>query len=175
MSKTPAPLSLLLNIQAWKEQTTTLTPAERGAFVLLQMHYWRSGPIPDRDSAMAQITGMDLKDWKKARESLEPLFITGEGEWFRTDWNESLDAAYAAVKKASDAGKLANKMRWDRQKGRSKLSDSDSHSESVSNPLSILKKYTAKAPSQAMDVFVSTDSELELAVSAIEESFGGGK
>ena len=180
MSKlTPPPLRLMIDIRDWKEQTATLTPSERGAFLSLKMHYWRSGQIPDRDSALAQIAGMSAKEWSDARQGLEPLFIVGKGEWFRTDWSAELEAAYAAVRKASEASKAANKVRWDKQKHRVSASGSESGSESGgdsdSHPPKLLKKYT-RAPSHAKEVFASTDAELELAVSALEAAgFGGAR
>lgn len=168
------PLNLLIDIRMWKEQTATLTPSEHGAFLNLKMHYWRIGQIPDRDTSLAQIVGMGIKEWKDARQGLEPLFIVGDGEWFRTDWNEELEAAYAALKKYSEASKTANKARWDKQKRRVSASDSESGSESGkdsdSHPASLLK-YKDKAPSQEMDGFVSAEAELEQAVSAIESGW----
>ncbi len=172
--KAKTPLNLLIDIRMWKEQTATLTPSEHGAFLKLKMHYWRIGQIPDRDAALAQIVGMGIKEWKDARQGLEPLFIVGKGEWLRTDWNEELEAAYAAVRKASEASKTANKARWDKQRRRVSVSDSESGSESGkesgSHPASLLK-YKDKAPSQEMVGFVSADAELEQAVSAIESGW----
>lgn len=179
--KPKTPLNILVDIRAWKEQTATLTPSEHGAFLCLKMHYWRVGQIPDRDTALAQITGMSIKEWKDARQGLEPLFIVGEGEWFRTDWNEELEAAYAAVRKYSEASKTANKVRWDRQKHRATASGSESDRDSDSHPASLLKKTKSNPPSQEVSVFVSpvvnpkpgTESfyqavELEQAVSVLE-------
>lgn len=177
-AKANAPMRLMLDIREWKEQTATLTPLECAALLAMKMHYWRIGQIPDRDAALAQITGMGIKEWKEARQGLEPLFIIGEGEWFRTDWNEELEAAYVALKKYSEASKTANKVRWDKQKRRVSASDSESDSESGSesgkdsdsHPASLLK-YKGKAPSQEVDGFVSADAELEQAVSAIESGW----
>lgn len=175
--KAKAPLNLLIDIRAWLEQTATLTPAENGAFLKLKMHYWRSGQIPDRDTALAQIVGMGIKEWKEARQGLEPLFVVGQGEWFRTDWNDELQAAYDAVRKASENGKKAIKARWDKEKSVAKASDTNTqrittgiHGEYAANTPSLLK-YKGKAPSQEVNGFVSADAELEQAISALESGW----
>lgn len=115
-AKITPPMRLMLDISAWQTETLALTAAERGALLALKMFVWRTGPLPDRDDALARIVSMDAKDWKKARKSLEPLFIVKFGEWQREDWNDELEAAYEAVNRASAAGKKAVAARWNRQK-----------------------------------------------------------
>ena len=173
MKKKKTPLCLLLDIPAWQTETKALTAAERGAFLALKMHYWRSGPIPDRDTAIALIVGIELKDWKKVRKTLEPLFVVGDGEWFRADWNLELERAYAAIKKASEAGKKAINARWDRQRQRDSDYQSNTNrirSEYPTNTPSILNN-KGNSPSQDSDVFDSSSHEFDEAVSLIEASW----
>jgi uncharacterized protein YdaU (DUF1376 family) len=178
MTKPRAPLNLLIDIRGWQEQTATLTPAESGAFLRLKMHYWRTGQIPDRDAALAQIAGMGIKEWKDAREGLEPLFIVGNGEWFRTDWSEELEAAYVALQKYRKASQVANKARWDKQKRRAGVSDSESGSDSNpesgkdsdSHPASLLK-YISEEPLAKRSDLAQEDGDLEALVSAVEAKF----
>jgi uncharacterized protein YdaU (DUF1376 family) len=173
MKKKKTPLCLLLDIAAWQTETQVLTAAERGVFLALKMHYWRSGPIPDRDAAIAQIVGMELKEWKRVRKTLEPLFIVGDGEWFRADWNVELERAYAAIKKASEAGKKAIKARWDRQRLRDSGYQSNTnriHGEYPTNTPSILN-IKSNGPSQDSDVFDAASHEFDEAVSLLEESW----
>lgn len=175
--KFKTPKNLLINIRDWLEQTAILPPAERWAFLALKMHYWRSGQIPDKDTALARIVGMESKDWKNAREALEPMFIVRGGEWFRTDWNEELEAAYAAVRKASANGRNAARSRWDKEKGSRKAYEvhtpsiaSGMRDECVANAPSVLKYTKANPPSQGSDVF--TDGQLESAVANLEGEWG---
>lgn len=145
-SKITPPKSLLVDIQAWQSETLALTAAERGALLAFKMYVWRTGPLPDRDDALARIVGMDAKDWRKARKALEPLFIVKYGEWQREDWNDELEAAYEAVNRASAAGKKAVTARWNRQKQRASECESNTNrmrGESASNTPSILNN---KAP-----------------------------
>lgn len=170
MSKSKKPNRLMLAIAQWHAETILLTAAERGALLSLKLFYWQKGSIPDRDQSIAQIVGMELKDWKKARQALEPLFIVGDGEWFRTDWNEELEAAYAAIKKASEAGQRANKVRWENQKRRSRLSGSESDAESNSDPSSLLNNRSTP-PSQEMMVIPAADVEMAQTVSTLESGW----
>ena len=183
MNEIRRPKRVMIDIASWQTDTMALTAAERGALLSLKMFYWGTGPIPDRDQTIAQIAGMELKDWKQARDSLEPMFSVVGGEWFRADWNDELEAAYRAVKKASDASKAANEARWGKRNRRSfasakvsaKDSDSDSgkdsDSDSDSHPPSVLK-YTEhlkdKPPSQDKDVFDYDDPAIEQVISGLE-------
>jgi uncharacterized protein YdaU (DUF1376 family) len=104
----------MLDISAWLLETQHRPAAERGAILSFKMHFWRIGPLPDDDDALARIAGMDAKDWKKARKALAPLFVIQHGEWQRADWNDELEAAYAAVKKARERSKKGHDARWRR-------------------------------------------------------------
>ena len=45
--KITPPLRLMLDIEAWKDETQLMTAAERGALLALKMFFWRTGPLPD--------------------------------------------------------------------------------------------------------------------------------
>ncbi len=111
-AKITSPMRLMLDISAWQSETLALTAAERGALLALKMYVWRTGPLPDRDDALARIAGMDAKDWRKARKALEPLFIVKLGEWQREDWNDELEEAYAAVNRVKELSRKGNAARW---------------------------------------------------------------
>ena len=148
-AKITPPLRLMLDILAWHSETQIMTAAERGALLALKMYVWRTGPLPDRDDALARIAGMDAKDWKKARKSLEPLFVVRHGEWQREDWTAELEAAYEAVNRASAAGKKAVTARWNRQKQRTDGYESNTNrmrDESESNTAGVLNNKGTVAP-----------------------------
>lgn len=168
-----SPHKLLIDIRAWQEQTALLSTAECGAFLALKMHFWRSGQIPDRDTALARIVGMESRDWKNARKALAPMFIAGDGEWFRTDWNEELEAAYAAVRKASANGRNAAQSRWGTKKpcaAHTQTIACGMHDECVTNAPSVLKYTKGNTPSQDSDD--CTVGELESAVANLEGEWG---
>ena len=139
--KITPPKSLLVDIQAWQAEVMALpAPAiAGGALLLLKMHLWRIGPIPDDDNALARITCTTPAEWRKLRKSIEPLFSVAYGEWQRADWNDELLVAYEAVNKASRAGKRANEIRWGRKK---KASESESESDRSRSPIPILNIYS---------------------------------
>ncbi len=134
--KITPPLRLMLDISAWLSEVLNM-PAPMsccGALLMLKMHLWRVGPIPDDDCALARITGATPAEWKKIRKAVAPLFVVKHGEWRREDWNAELAEAYAAVNRASKAGKKANEVRWGKLKSASE-SDSESDRSRTPNPI----------------------------------------
>ena len=113
-AKTTPPLRLMLDIVAWQLETQLMTAAERGALLALKMFFWRSGPLPDDDEVLARIAGMDPKNWRAARKTLEPLFVVRRGEWMRQDWIDELEEAYAAVNRAKKRSQKGHAARWGR-------------------------------------------------------------
>jgi uncharacterized protein YdaU (DUF1376 family) len=57
--------------------TGHLTTAQHGAYLLLMMHYWRKGDLPDDDRQLSKITKLPLKTWCEYRPTLQDFF--GEG------------------------------------------------------------------------------------------------
>lgn len=115
-AKIRPPLRLMLDIEAWKDETQLMTAAERGALLALKMFFWRTGPLPDDDAVLARIVGMEVKDWRKTRKALEPQFIVKCGEWLREDWNTELEEAYAAVNRVKELSRRGNAARWGKRR-----------------------------------------------------------
>ena len=57
--------------------TGHLTTAQHGAYLLLMMHYWRKGELPDDDRQLAKITKLPLKTWCGYRSVLQDFFHSG--------------------------------------------------------------------------------------------------
>lgn len=58
--------------------TGHLTTTQHGAYLLLIMHYWRTGGLPPEDVKLAKITRLPLKTWSEViRPNVEPLFQEG--------------------------------------------------------------------------------------------------
>jgi uncharacterized protein YdaU (DUF1376 family) len=57
--------------------TGHLTTAQHGAYLLLMMHYWRKGELPDDDSQLSKITKLPLKTWCDYRAVLQAFFHDG--------------------------------------------------------------------------------------------------
>ena len=57
--------------------TGHLTTTQHGAYLLLMMHYWRKGELPDDDRQLAKIAKLPLKTWRDYRPTLQDFFYDG--------------------------------------------------------------------------------------------------
>lgn len=57
--------------------TGHLTTTQHGAYLLLMMHYWRKGELPDDDKQLAKITKLPLKVWTEYRPIIQDFFYEG--------------------------------------------------------------------------------------------------
>ena len=57
--------------------TGHLTTTQHGAYLLLMMHYWRKGELPDDDRQLSKITKLPLKTWCEYRATLQDFFHEG--------------------------------------------------------------------------------------------------
>lgn len=60
--------------------TGHLTTTQHGAYMLLIMHYWRTGGIPNDDKQLSKITKMNLKIWVEYRPIIQDLFYEMDGD-----------------------------------------------------------------------------------------------
>ena len=66
-----------LYIGDYRADTTHLNAALHGAYLLLVMHYWQQGGLPDDDEQLAGIACMSIGQWRENRPVIRPFF--GEG------------------------------------------------------------------------------------------------
>jgi len=57
--------------------TGHLTTTQHGAYLLLMMHYWRKGELPDDDRQLSKIAKLPLKTWCDYRATLQDFFYDG--------------------------------------------------------------------------------------------------
>jgi uncharacterized protein YdaU (DUF1376 family) len=57
--------------------TGHLTTTQHGAYLLLMMHYWRKGGLPDDDRQLSKIAKLPLKTWCEYRATLQDFFHDG--------------------------------------------------------------------------------------------------
>lgn len=57
--------------------TYHLTTLEHGAYMLLIMHYWMRGSLPQRDADLARLTRMDHREWGRHKVRLAEFFGPG--------------------------------------------------------------------------------------------------
>ncbi len=80
--------------------TGHLTTAQHGAYLLLMMHYWRKGVLPDDDRQLSKITKLPLKTWCDYRATLQDFFYEG--------WkHKRIDAELARMMRVSEKRAIA--------------------------------------------------------------------
>jgi uncharacterized protein YdaU (DUF1376 family) len=80
--------------------TGHLTTAQHGAYLLLMMHYWRKGELPDDDRQLSKITKLPLKTWCDYRATLQDFFYEG--------WkHKRIDAELAKMVRVSEKRAIA--------------------------------------------------------------------
>jgi uncharacterized protein YdaU (DUF1376 family) len=84
--------------------TGHLTTTQHGAYLLLMMHYWRKGELPDDDKQLSKITKLPLKTWCEYRPTLQDFFYEG--------WkHKRIDAELAKMMRVSEKRAIAGKCR----------------------------------------------------------------
>src|SRR5258706_950088 len=82
--------------------TGHLRTVDHGAYLLLIMHYWRTGGLPQDDRQLAKITRLPLNSWiEHVRPIIEPLFRPG---WRHKRIDKELAKHSAIAAKRTAAG-----------------------------------------------------------------------
>jgi uncharacterized protein YdaU (DUF1376 family) len=80
--------------------TGHLTTTQHGAYLLLMMHYWRKGELPDDDRQLCKIAKLPLKTWCEYRPTLQDFFYEG--------WkHKRIDAELAKMMRVSEKRAIA--------------------------------------------------------------------
>lgn len=176
-STPPRPFRYSVQLPELMADTAHLEPVELGCYMRLLFSYWRSGPPKNEDRALSRITGLPAKEWLSIRPEIE-VFFDVDREWIHRRTDDDLLAAYEAIngnKKRTVAATEARKRRaMERYVQRDVVRD-DTRNDERNVFLTVSKSEQQNHLAKQKAVLVSTDSELELAVSEIEASFGGGK
>lgn len=124
-----------LYVGDWDGDTGHLDCEQDGAYGRLIRWYWRKGPLPDDDAALARIIRMDLKRWRKIRPVIAAFFVIADGQWRqkRVDlelvrWSEK-KAAYSARASAGGKAKAAKSSASSTRKALLKSCSSSSSTE----------------------------------------------
>lgn len=134
MSKTD--IWMPLYIADYLADTTRLTTEQHGAYLLLIMDYWRNGPLPNDDAALANITRLSAAAWKKNRPAIARLFQIEADSWRhkRVDDEYTKAIAFRDKQKAngSKGGRPKKKPNDNPKKPTGSVSDNPSESPSPS-------------------------------------------
>lgn len=106
-----------LYVSDYRGDTMHLSAAQHGAYLLLIMHYWQQGGLPDDDEQLARIASMSISEWRRNRPIVRAFF--GEG-WRHHRIDRVMAEAVEAYEKRSAAGKAGNAKRWEKHRNASR-------------------------------------------------------
>jgi uncharacterized protein YdaU (DUF1376 family) len=92
----------------YRADTQHLSTAQHG-YLLLIMHYWQHGGLPDDDEQLARIVGMTAAEWRKNRPAIRAFF--GDG-WRHARIEREIATASEKYQRRIKAAKRGNEVRW---------------------------------------------------------------
>lgn len=91
-----------LHIGDYLKDTAHLDAALHGAYLLLIMHYWSKGSLPDDDTQLCMIARMAPGQWRKARPTIQAFFHDG---WRHKRVEKEVAEAQAKYQRRAHSGK----------------------------------------------------------------------
>jgi len=91
-----------LYVADYLADTSHLTAAEHGAYLMLIMHYWRQGSLPTDDSVLQRIARMTSREWAKSRSTLAAFF---SADWKHSRIESELEKAELKCTHRAQSGK----------------------------------------------------------------------
>lgn len=115
-----------LYIGDYLADTMHLGGAEHGAYLLLIMHYWRNGPLPDDDRMLAAIARTERKEWMSGVGSVVRQFFSLEDSRLH---HKRIDSELARAMQNSSKRRDAANARWQQARCKTDANASDVQSE----------------------------------------------
>jgi uncharacterized protein YdaU (DUF1376 family) len=97
-----------LHIGDYLKDTTHLNATLHGAYLLLIMHYWAKGGLPDDDAQLATIARLSLAQWRKARPVIQAFFYDG---WQHKRVEREIAEAAERYERFARAGRASGQAR----------------------------------------------------------------
>lgn len=106
-----------LHIADYLADTAHLSTEQHGAYLLLLFHSWRTGPLPDDDEQLANITRMTPDGWQRARPTLLHFFNKDDGDKWRSTRLEAerlrlIESTQRRKVAGSKGGTVSAMRRW---------------------------------------------------------------
>lgn len=92
--------------------TMHLTGPEHGAYLLLLMHSWRTGPLPDDDRQLAAIARTDRSEWKAIGPIVRAFFTKTDAGLVQKRLETERENAAGNAERRSEAARTAATKRW---------------------------------------------------------------
>lgn len=126
-----APAWMPLYVADYIADTGHLTAAQHGAYLMLIMHYWRTGSLPKTDDALARVARMSPDEWHANRDAIASFF-TPEWTHKRVDYELSKGSEIASARTL--AGKAGAKARWQKRKSHNSKRNADALAKTCPSP-----------------------------------------
>jgi uncharacterized protein YdaU (DUF1376 family) len=97
-----------LYVADYLADTGHLSTLEHGAYMLLIMHYWQKGSLPNNDRQLASIARASLEQWSDIRETIAEFFGSG---WRHERIEAELEKAAEKYEKRANAGRAGGKAK----------------------------------------------------------------
>jgi len=114
--------------------TGHLSTTQHGAYLLLMMHYWKKGELPNDDKQLAAITKLPLRLWLDSKETLQAFFYDG---WFHKRIDEELETMEIKTRKRAAAGSKGGTQatinRWKHKAEAAMLKQTNSNATAMHN------------------------------------------
>src|SRR5579884_303263 len=104
-----------LHIGDYLKDTTHLDAPLHGAYLLLIMHYWAKGGLPDDDAQLAMIARMSLPAWRRSRPTIQAFFHDG---WRHKRVELEIAEARAKYERRVNAGRLGGRPQKEKAMGK---------------------------------------------------------
>lgn len=102
-----------LYIGDYLADTGHLTAQQHGAYLLMLMHQWRTGPLPTDERQLASIARVDLATWRqKISPTVRPFFSETDTGLTQKRLTQEKQKSDANLLKKSEAGMSGAHARW---------------------------------------------------------------
>lgn len=102
-----------LSIGDYLADTSHLNTTQHGAYLLMLMHYWRKGPLPNNPETLANITKLSIDAWSIHQAVLMEFYIIGDdGLLHQKRADKEREEALVKKGKSTERAKSAAAARW---------------------------------------------------------------
>ena len=158
-----------LHIGDYLADTGHLNVAEHGAYMLLIMHYWQNGRLPESERLIARVARMTPEQWDESRDVLAMLFGP---KWTHKRIDEELAKAEAIIEKRRTAGR-ARQSSKPAAEGEQVVSTCSAHADTRAGTPSTNNQDSYAADARADDV-TARIGELYAALGVTDETKSPG-
>ena len=119
-----------LSIGDYLADTSHLSTLQHGAYLLMLMHYWRKGPLPNDPATLANITKLPIDAWSINQAVLMQFYFLGDDGLLHQKRSDKERAE--AIEKRSKSNKKAIRAanaRWGHASSNASVDASDMHEE----------------------------------------------